>query len=134
MSIFLETNRLFLKTPEVADLEKLVALRSNFEVMKYTGEGGAQTKDQVQDYLNFALSYQKKHGLGFYLVFEKDSGSFIGEAGLFHLLFDDTQPEIEIGYHLYKQYWGKGYATECDDTSCCCFRSLCNRTTKNVID
>ena len=80
--------------------------------MKYTGEGGAQTKEQVQDYLNFALSYQKKHGMGFCLVFEKESSSFVGEAGLFHLLFDDTQPEIEVSYHLHKKFWGKGYATE----------------------
>ena len=43
MSIFLETKRLLLKTPELTDLDKLVALRSNFEVMKYTGEGGPQT-------------------------------------------------------------------------------------------
>ena len=37
--------------------------------------------------------------MGFFLVFEEDSRSFIGEAGLFHLLFDDTQTEIEINYH-----------------------------------
>ena len=112
MSIFLETKRLFLKAPELTDLDELIALRSDLEVMKYTGEGGAQTKEQVKDYLNFALAYQKKHGMGFYLVFEKDSGSFIGEAGLFHLLFDDTQSEIKVGYHLHKKYWSKGYATE----------------------
>ncbi|HAU0262644.1 TPA: GNAT family N-acetyltransferase [Legionella pneumophila] len=112
MSIFLETERLFLRAPELSDLDTLVTLRSDFEIMKYTGEGGAQTKEQVRDYLNFALSYQKKHGLGFYLVFEKESGHFVGEAGLFHLLFDDTQPEIEINYHLHKKFWGKGYATE----------------------
>ncbi|KTD10845.1 multifunctional nucleotidyltransferase/glutamate rich protein GrpB/ribosomal protein alanine acetyltransferase [Legionella gratiana] len=28
------------------------------------------------------------------------------------MLFDDTQPEIEIHYHLHKKFWGKGYATE----------------------
>lgn len=112
MSIFLETKRLILRAPELSDLDKLVTLRSDFEVMKYTGEGGAQTKEQVQDYLNFAMSYQKKHGMGFCLVFEKESSRFVGEAGLFHLLFDDTQPEIEVSYHLHKKFWGKGYATE----------------------
>ncbi|HRD69010.1 MAG TPA: GNAT family N-acetyltransferase [Legionella sp.] len=50
--------------------------------------------------------------MGFCLVFEKESGNFVGEAGIFHLLFDDTQPEIEINYHLHKKFWGKGYATE----------------------
>jgi RimJ/RimL family protein N-acetyltransferase len=112
MRVFLETKRLMLKTPELSDIDNLVALRSDHEVMKHTGEGSAQTEEQVREYLNFAISYQKKHGMGFYLVFEKGNGEFIGEAGLFHLLFDDTQPEIEIGYHLHKKFWRKGYATE----------------------
>lgn len=112
MGIFLETKRLLLKTAELSNLDMLVALRADFEVMENTGYGGAQTKEEVRKYLDFAISYQEKHGMGFCLVFEKESGSFIGEAGLFHLLFDDTQPEIELGYHLHKKFWGKGYGTE----------------------
>jgi len=112
MGIFLETKRLILKTNELSDLAMLIALRSDFEVMKNTGYGVTQTKEQVKEYLDFAISYQEKHRMGFCLVFEKESGSFIGEAGLFHLLFDDTQPEIELGYHLHRKFWGKGYGTE----------------------
>lgn len=112
MGIFLETKRLILKTAELSDLDLLVALRSDFEVMENTGYGGTQTKEEVKEYLDFAIPYQEKHGMGFCLVFEKESGNFVGEAGLFHLLFDDAQPEIELGYHLHKKFWGKGYGTE----------------------
>ncbi|MBA2657334.1 MAG: GNAT family N-acetyltransferase [Tatlockia sp.] len=112
MGIFLETERLILKTAELSDLDRLVTLRSDFEVMENTGYGGTQTKEEVRQYLYFAISYQEKHGMGFCLAFEKESGNFIGEAGLFHLLFNDAQPEVEIGYHLYKKFWGKGYGTE----------------------
>lgn len=83
MSVVLETERLILKVPQLLDLEKPTELRADSEVMKYTGEGGAQTKERVQDYLNFVIAYQKKHGMGFYLVFEKESGDFVGEAGIF---------------------------------------------------
>ncbi len=112
MSVFLETKRLILKTAELSDLDMLVTLRSDLEVMENTGYGGTQTKEEVREYLDFAIPYQEKHGMGFCLVFEKESGSFVGEAGLFHLLFDDAQPEIELGYHLHKKFWGKGYGTE----------------------
>src|SRR3990167_10800322 len=112
MSIFLETKKLILKMPQLSDLDNLAILRSDLEVMKNTGYGVTQTKEQVKEYLDFAISYQEKNGMGFCLVFEKESGSFIGEAGLFHLLFDDTQSEIELGYHLHKKFWGKGYGTE----------------------
>lgn len=56
--------------------------------------------------------YFKKHGLAFFSVFEKETGVFVGEAGLFHLGFDDTQPDIELAYRLNTQFWNKGYATE----------------------
>jgi GrpB-like predicted nucleotidyltransferase (UPF0157 family)/GNAT superfamily N-acetyltransferase len=111
MSIFLETERLILKTPELSDLDNLVVLRSDPDVMKYTGDD-VQEKEEVKEALDFFISYYDKHGMGFFSVFEKETGSFIGQAGLFHLLFDDTQPEIEIAYRLHKKFWGKGYATE----------------------
>jgi RimJ/RimL family protein N-acetyltransferase len=103
-TISLETERLILKKLELSDISNLVPLRADIEVMHYTGEGAVQTRKQVEEYLNFIISYFEKYGLGFYLVFEKESGSFIGEAGLFHLLFDDTQSEIEINYHLKLAY------------------------------
>lgn len=112
MSAFLETKRLILKTTKVADFDELLALRSDPEVMKYLGDGTVHTQVQVNHFLNIAIPYQKKHGIGFCMVFEKESGKFIGQAGLFHLGYDDTQPEIEIAYRLHRKYWGKGYATE----------------------
>lgn len=111
MSIFLETERLVLKTPELSDLDNLVVLRSDPDVMKYTGDD-IQDKEEVKEVLDFFISYYNAHGMGFFSVFEKETGNFVGQAGLFHLLFDETQPEIEIAYRLHKRFWGKGYATE----------------------
>ncbi len=111
MSIFLETKRLIVKTPELSDLDNLITLRSDPDVMKYTGDD-VQDKEEVKEALVFFISYYNKHGMGFFSVFEKETNSFVGQAGLFHLLFDDTQSEIEIAYRLHKKFWGKGYATE----------------------
>jgi hypothetical protein len=60
MNIFLETNRLLLKKPKLTDLEKLVALRFDSEVMKYTGEGGAQTKKPDTRLFEFRIVLSKK--------------------------------------------------------------------------
>jgi len=64
MSVFLETKRLILKTAELSDLDMLVTLRSDLEVMENTGYGGTQTKEEVREYLDFAIPYQEKHGMG----------------------------------------------------------------------
>ncbi len=112
MKLFLETKRLILKFPDASDLDNLIALRSDPEVMKYIGDGTAHMVEQVKRFLNIVIPYQEKYGIGFFSVFEKESGNFIGQAGLFHKGFYDQQPDIEIAYRLHKKFWGKGYATE----------------------
>jgi hypothetical protein len=47
--------------------------------------------------------YLEKYGLAFYSVFEKETGNFVGQAGLFHLGFDVTQSDIELAYRLNKK-------------------------------
>lgn len=112
MGVFLETKRLTLKTQKYSDLDNLVALRSDPNVMQYIGDGIPHTKEKVQNFLSMAIAYQEKNGIGFCMVFEKESESFVGQAGLFHIGYCDTQSEIEIAYRLCKKFWGRGYATE----------------------
>lgn len=112
MPIFLETERLILKTHEYGDIEHVLVLRAHPGVMQYIGDGTIHNQAQVQRFLDITIPYQEKHQLGFCAVFEKMTGNFIGQAGLFHLGYDDTQTDIEIAYRLHPHYWHKGYATE----------------------
>ncbi len=48
-------------------------------------------------------------GHGFYFVEEKESGAFVGSAGLW---FPEGWPELELGYWLHPDAQGRGYATE----------------------
>lgn len=112
--MFIETEHLILKEPEPSHLADLIALRADPEVMRFIGSnnGKPQPAHEVEIFLKAAIEYQKKNGFGFCSVFEKDTGEFVGQAGLFHLGFDETQPEMEVAYRLHKKYWGRGYATE----------------------
>lgn len=109
---FLKTTRLVLKAPQLSDLDNFIALRSDPDVMKYVGEPAMPTREDVKKFLEISMQYQKKYGFGFCSVFEKNSGHFIGQAGLFHLNFLDKPPEIQIAYGFHKKFWEKGYATE----------------------
>jgi GrpB-like predicted nucleotidyltransferase (UPF0157 family) len=112
MTHFLETKRLILKLVSLADRDQLMGLWLDPIAMKYIGNGLIQEKKDVEQFLNLAIPYQEKYGLGFCSVFEKETDDFIGQAGLFHQGFNDKNPDIEIAYRLHKKYWGKGYATE----------------------
>lgn len=111
MNLFLETKHLIIRAPQAEDFDKLYALQTDTDVMKYIGQG-VRTQSEVMIGLEKAIAHQKKHGFSLGCVFEKESGLFVGRAGLIYLAYDDTQPEIEVGYALIKTVWGKGYGVE----------------------
>ena len=109
---FLETKRLGLKPVSMDDFEAIAALRADPEVMRYLGDGTTWPKEKVRDWIQAAEGYFEKYGLDFFSVFEKSTGAFIGQAGLFHLQFKTEQTLIELAYRFHQSAWGKGYATE----------------------
>ena len=53
--------------------------------------------------------YAEWPGMGFWAVEVRANGEIVGGAGIKPL---DGGPEIEVGYHLRCDAWGRGYATE----------------------
>ena len=109
--IFLETKRLIIKPSKFEDLDNLCVLQSDPDVMKYIGQG-VRSPEEVKKWFEKTLLHHQKHGFSFGSVFEKASGDFIGQAGIMYLDYDDSQPDIEVGYRLSKKCWNNGYATE----------------------
>lgn len=108
--LLLETKRLFIKVPTLADINDWHSLHSDSEVMQYID--GARSKRTIQKWLEQDIAHQNKHDFCVGSVFRKDNHQFIGRAGAVYLNYDDSQPDIEIGYILHKADWGNGYATE----------------------
>jgi len=111
MNIILETKNLIIKKPSLDVLEELCLLLSDPDVMRYVGNGVRKRKE-VREGLDRMIAHYEKHGFSLGSVYEKETGLFVGRAGLVYLGMDDTQPEIEVGYTLHKKFWNKGYATE----------------------
>lgn len=115
MSDFLETERLVLRqfTADGADL--LIELDSDPEVMRYlTGGEPSVPPSVVRERVipNVLATYERWEGrFGLLAAYEKDSGDFIG---WFQLRPEREGPldEVELGYRLRRDAWGKGHATE----------------------
>lgn len=112
MSVFLETERLVLKKTEQCHFTEIFKLRSDPEVMKYSEYAKPQSQEEVQILLDKIIAHQDKYGFSLFSAFEKSSGDFVGQVGLFHVGFSNDQSEIEFAGRSHLKYWRKGYGTE----------------------
>jgi ribosomal-protein-alanine N-acetyltransferase len=96
MNIFLETERLVLKKPTEADYAAILELVTDLDVMKFIGDGSPFTPEATAAKLQRDILHHARHQFGFNMVYEKKSGDLIGQAGLFHLEYNDSQPDVEL--------------------------------------
>jgi RimJ/RimL family protein N-acetyltransferase len=108
----LETERLLLRPPTVADLGPLHEVWGDRDVMRWIGAGDAYSRDveASERRLERLVAHQAEHGFALWTVVERESGTVLGDAGL--VLFGFRGPEVELAYRLGKAHWGRGYATE----------------------
>ncbi len=106
-----ETQRLSLRPLEESDIDAVYAMRSDAEVMRFIRE--PQKRSETVDWIRLVSSRWTKENIGFCAVIEKKTGSFAGWCGLWKL--KETE-EIEVGYAVAKEFWGKNYAAEAAET------------------
>lgn len=110
----LDTERLTLRGHRAEDLDQCVALWSDPEVTRYIG-GKPSSREEVWARLLRYLGHWSVADHGFWLVRERATGRFVGEAGLADFKRDlavsfDGAPEA--GWVLAPWSHGKGFATE----------------------
>lgn len=109
MSVILETPRLILRELEQTDFAELCELLQDPRVM-YAYEHDF-TKQDVQDWLDRQRMRYQKYGFGLWAIILKETGKFIGEAGLTMQPYKGGEV-LEVGYQLKYAFWHHGYAHE----------------------
>ena len=113
MDVFLETQRLRLRRFTPGDGGRMFALDSDPEVMRYLTGGAGTSREHVENEVLPAMigAYDRYGGLGWWAAETAGEGGFVGWFGLHP--FDATHPgELELGYRLRREAWGRGLATE----------------------
>ena len=109
--IILETDRLLLRHPEMADLDDLYALYRDPEMRRYFPDG-TLTYEETKEELEWYLHGHPEHPLlGLWATIHKPDGCFIGRCGLLPWTIDG-QDEVEIAYMIAKPYWRQGLGAE----------------------
>ena len=107
--ITLQTPRLLLRAFAESDLDEMSALMATPDFMRFSL--GVFSREQTAGFLE-RMRARDRDGLPsqFGVVFQPDE-KLIGYCGFFPQVVDEID-ELEIGYRLHPDYWGKGIATE----------------------
>lgn len=107
----IETDRLILRTWKEADSDIYFQINQDPRVIEYLG--GPMTRQEVTDFIEAMNDQFDKNGYTLWAAEEKSTNHFMGFIGIHEIKWDPPfSPNIEIGWRLGSQYWGKGYATE----------------------
>ena len=101
------TARLTLRAFEDDDLDAWAAIVADPETARYVGG----VRDRAEAWLRMAAyhGHWVLRGFGQWAVVETGSGRLVGRAGLW---CPEGWPELEVGWTLSRDVWGRGYATE----------------------
>lgn len=106
----LETARLRLRMLREEDLDALAALSADPEVMRYlSADGKPVSRSQAWRSMAATVGHWQLRGYGMWALEEKASGRFVGRGGLWR---PEGWPEMEVGWTLAREHWGRGFATE----------------------
>jgi uncharacterized protein (TIGR00290 family) len=105
----IETERLYLRELVLEDAKELSKVLSDPESMQFYPE--PFSREKVERWIEWNITNYKTYNHGLWAVILKDGEKLIGDCGItMQKIEDDTVPEI--GFHIIKDYWNKGYATE----------------------
>lgn len=109
MTVILQTARLRLRSLREGDLDWLARLHGDPDVMRYLRppDSRERTTRRLAELLEEA---RREPGLGVWPAELVDSGDCIGWFVLTRL--PGAEEEIELGYRLFPEHWGRGLATE----------------------
>jgi len=121
--VSLETERLLLRAPVAEDAAALAPMYADPAVMRYVGDGRPLTRRETERSVRRMMERWEADGFGLFTAVRMEDDAVIGRVGLLVWNADTWEPttraeaangrtEVEVGYTLGRDYWGRGYATE----------------------
>ncbi|MGH6876422.1 MAG: GNAT family N-acetyltransferase, partial [Rhizomicrobium sp.] len=106
----IETSRLILRPWTAADVPEFARVTNTPAVMEYLG--GVRQAEEFHDGFLRAQACQTQNGFSFWIVERRHDKALLGFCGLKPGTVGPVTGEIEIGWRLREDMWGRGYARE----------------------
>jgi RimJ/RimL family protein N-acetyltransferase len=129
ISLPIETERLLIRPFNTdADVEAMAPVFLDPIVMRYIPGGALPDSAGVKAMLGHYADEQNERGFTFWAIVELATDEVVGEVGLG--IFEQTG-DVELGWTLARDRWGRGYATEA--AGACLATGLANLDVPRII-
>jgi RimJ/RimL family protein N-acetyltransferase len=107
--IIARTNRLTLRELTLADADPLFEVLGDPIAMEHYPD--PKTHQETEGWIRWARDSYEQNGFGLWAIERASDGAFLGDCGP---MLQPVEGELvpEIGYHIVRREWGRGYATE----------------------
>lgn len=105
----IETEHLVMREYTLQDFDVLYEIMSDPETMKHYPK--PFDEERTRNWIEWNIQNYKEYGFGLWAVVLKENGEFIGDCGV---TIQNIDGELlpEIGYHIHKKYWRRGFGSE----------------------
>jgi len=110
MTLPITTSRLLIREYTLQDVDDVARVLGDPLVGLREGRGPLD-REGAAAWLEEELEYVRRDGTGRYALVLRDTAEVVGGCGLVRRELDEGV-EIELGYHLRSDLWGRGLATE----------------------
>jgi [ribosomal protein S5]-alanine N-acetyltransferase len=110
MTAGLSTERLRAEPLSLGHADELAVLHADERVMATMG-GRTATPEESRAWLERSLRYAEEPGCGVFVFREQATGKFVGRGAIRRVEIGGRE-EVEVGYAVAADLWGRGLATE----------------------
>jgi RimJ/RimL family protein N-acetyltransferase len=108
----LESERLLTRKLTSNDIEIWSDFFKDKDAIEFLPDPGFNSSEErSKHWIEKQLNRYSENLFGLQALIDKKTNEFIGQCGLLKQTVDG-KTEIEVGYHIFKKYWGQGYAPE----------------------
>lgn len=93
------------------DAEPLLTLFGDPGFMAAFDDHAPFEREHMDRWVARNLVHQRERGYGLFTMVLRESGEAVGDCGLEHMELGGI-PEVELGYDVRRDLWGRGLATE----------------------
>ncbi|MBY6203957.1 GNAT family N-acetyltransferase [Halomonas denitrificans] len=94
------------------DRTALARMATDAEMMRYVTGGQPWSPERIDAFLQRQAGFAARHGLAFGAVERRSDGEVIGLCGIQPLDAGHLDGHFELGWWIWRDHWGRGYASE----------------------